>query len=89
MIFQGTITFLFKETEQFQGTLFHMVSLQFGTFLSCVSWIKKKLVFIFPITASEDLGRRIIQHNKAISISGSSVIFEGFLLSFLPSTEIL
>lgn len=49
MIYQSTTRFLFKETEQFQSMLFHIIPIHFGnfSFLSCMSCIKKKLVFIF------------------------------------------
>lgn len=47
MIYQDTITFLFEETEQFQGIVFHIISIHLDFFfLSCMSWVKKKLVFI-------------------------------------------
>lgn len=48
MIYQDTIIFLFEETEQFQGIVFHIISIHLETFffLSCISWVKKKLVFI-------------------------------------------
>lgn len=73
MIYQGTIKFLFEETEQFQGKLFHIISVHFETFLHVLN--EEKVWFYLPLSLLQrTLGRGIIQHNKATYISVRSVI---------------
>lgn len=50
MIYQDTTTFLFEETEQFQGIMFHIISIHFETFFSPLLYIldEEKIRFYLP-----------------------------------------